>query len=31
LKMMLDLQSREAVGRTGQVHHKDGRNVFVLD
>lgn len=29
--MMLDLQSRESVGRTGSVQHKAGRNVFRLE
>lgn len=29
--MMAELESREGVGRTGEVKHADGRNVFVLD
>jgi acetyl-CoA C-acetyltransferase len=29
--MMVDLQSREAVGRTGTVTHVEGRNIFKLD
>jgi acetyl-CoA C-acetyltransferase len=29
--MMVDLESREGVGRTGVVTHVDGRNIFTLD
>jgi acetyl-CoA C-acetyltransferase len=29
--MMVDLESREGVGRTGIVSHVDGRNIFSLD
>jgi acetyl-CoA C-acetyltransferase len=29
--MMVDLESREGVGRTGVVTHVDGRNIFALD
>jgi acetyl-CoA C-acetyltransferase len=29
--MMVDLESREGVGRTGIVSHIDGRNIFSLD
>ena len=29
--MMVELESREGVGRTGTVTHGDGRNVFTLD